>query len=166
VVFPKGVYIVNSPAPITVMGAGAGAGGRIQLTVTSTSTLLTGYTVLVDGVLGTTEANGVWGITVDDATHITLYNASGRVFTNAWSAGAGQTVRTSALHLRAIKGGHIYGVDRFSTTIRNNTISGILISTNGCDYSKFEGLRLTHAGNTSLSVCFELFCDGNHGWFY
>lgn len=160
VFFPKGVYIVNSPAPITVMGAGAGAGGRIQLTVTSTSTLLTGYTVLVDGVLGTTEANGVWGITVDDATHITLYNASGRVFTNAWSAGAGQTVRTSALHLRDIKGGHIYGSGRAATAIKNNTSGGITISTNAADYCKFENLAFRHAGG-SLSVNFELFSDGN-----
>lgn len=59
-------------------------GGEVQLEVGSTAGWSTGDYKTISGVLGTTEANGTWEITVDDATHITL---NGSVFANEYVSG-------------------------------------------------------------------------------
>lgn len=64
-----------------ILDAQSGAGGKVRLTLTTTTNLVTGMTFLVRGVLGTTEANGFWGINVIDATHVDL---AGTVFVNAF----------------------------------------------------------------------------------
>lgn len=55
-----------------VIDAVDNGGGLIRLTLTTTTNLVTGMRFLVRGVLGTTEANGFWQITVIDATHVDL----------------------------------------------------------------------------------------------
>lgn len=70
----------NSGAAVT--GA-VTSGGLIKLTVTGHG-LTTGDTVFVNGVLGTTEANGIWLITTVDANTFTL---NGSTFTNAYTSG-------------------------------------------------------------------------------
>jgi len=60
------------------------ASGLIKLTVASTSTLSTGNYKTISGVLGTTEANGTWAITVVNGTTFTL---DGSTFANAYVSG-------------------------------------------------------------------------------
>lgn len=58
--------------------------GAIRLTVASTTGYVTGDKKTVSGVVGTTEANGFWTITVVDATHIDLQSST---FTNVYVSG-------------------------------------------------------------------------------
>lgn len=68
----------------TITGT-ASDGGLIKVAFTSTTnTFVTGDVVWITGVVGTTEANGKWTITVIDSTHIDL---QGSTFTNAWVSG-------------------------------------------------------------------------------
>lgn len=69
---------------MTVLAANAGTGGVVRLTVDQTSQANTGDNVQVAGVLGTTEANGVFPMTVVDVNHIEL---QGTVFVNAYISG-------------------------------------------------------------------------------
>jgi hypothetical protein len=59
-------------------------GGEVQIEVASTASLSTGDWKTISGVTGTTEANGTWEITVDDATHFTL---NGSVYASAYVSG-------------------------------------------------------------------------------
>lgn len=74
----------NGNPALTITGAANNGAGLIRLTVASTSTFTTGQRKVVAGVVGTTEANDSWLITVVDATHIDL---QGSVFTNAYVSG-------------------------------------------------------------------------------
>ncbi len=70
----------------------ANSGGLVRLTLTTTRGLLTGNTMVVSGVVGTTEANGTWTITVIDTTHVDLQTstyASGYVSGGATVTSAG-----------------------------------------------------------------------------
>ncbi len=62
----------------------ASHGGLIQLTVTSTTKMASDDMFVVAGVVGTTEANNKWLITVIDGTHVDL---KGSTFTNAYVSG-------------------------------------------------------------------------------
>jgi hypothetical protein len=68
----------------TVLGASAGAGGVVQLLVQTTANMTTGDTVIVSGVTGTTEANGMWTMTLVGPTTISL---NGSHFVNAYVSG-------------------------------------------------------------------------------
>lgn len=78
---------------MTVLGAGAGTGGVVRLTVNQTALAKTGHQVQVANVTGTTEANGVFFMTVVDANHIELL---GSVFANAYVSGGTATDITAA----------------------------------------------------------------------
>lgn len=67
--------------------------GLIRLTVNTTNGMITGQQVTIGDVLGTTEANGNWTITVINMTQIDLDNST---FTNAYSSG-GYIVNNPAL---------------------------------------------------------------------
>ena len=69
-----------------------GSGG-IRLTVNTTNGMITGQTVTIGDVLGTTEANGNWTITVVSANTVDLNNSA---FTNAYLSG-GYIVNNPAL---------------------------------------------------------------------
>lgn len=69
--------------PKTVTGAADDGSGGIRLTVPGHA-FLTGVSLIVSGILGTTEANGEWVITVADANHIDLIGAA---FLNAYVSG-------------------------------------------------------------------------------
>lgn len=72
-----------------VTGAASNGGpGLIRLAVTSTRGIFSGSSMTVSGVVGTTEANGTWPVTVIDATHIDLV---GSTFTNAYVSGGSAT---------------------------------------------------------------------------
>ena len=78
------VLASNINPALTVTGAANNGVGLIRLTVASTATFATGQVKKVSGVTGTTEANGVWTITVVDSTHIDL---QGSVFANNYLSG-------------------------------------------------------------------------------
>lgn len=82
--FDFGVGQVIGNYQMTVLGAASGTGGVVRLTVHATSQANTGDQVQVAGVTGTTEANGVFVMTVVDANHIEL---QGSKFVNAYVSG-------------------------------------------------------------------------------
>lgn len=77
----------------TISNAANNGSGNIRLTVNTTNGMITGQDVTIRDVLGTTEANGNWTITVIDVTTVDLNGSS---FTNAYSAG-GYIVNNPAL---------------------------------------------------------------------
>lgn len=70
------------PTP-TISGAASNGSGGTRLTVSSTANMATGQTWLVNGVVGTTEANGHFPVTVIDASHVDIPVA----FTHAYDSG-------------------------------------------------------------------------------
>lgn len=73
---------------VTVTGTAAGGGGKVRLTFTPATVIPTGTTVRSAGIVGTTEANGLWLATFVDSTHIDL---DGTTFANAWVSGGAVT---------------------------------------------------------------------------
>ena len=67
-----------------ISSAANNGAGLIRLTVNTTSGMITGQQVTIGDVVGTTEANGNWTITVISLTEIDLV---GSTFTNAYSSG-------------------------------------------------------------------------------
>jgi len=92
----SGNLIINGTAeaftnPIVPYGSINGAvtdGGLIKITSTANHNLLTGDSITITGVTGTTEANGTWTVTKIDATHFDLQTS---VFTNAYVSGGAFT---------------------------------------------------------------------------
>lgn len=79
-----GAKVYVTPTTTGVTGAANNGSGLIRLAVSSTTGIVTGNTINVEGVVGTTEANGVWTVTLIDATHIDLQGSS---FVTAYSSG-------------------------------------------------------------------------------
>lgn len=77
----------------TISNAFNNGSGGIRLTVNTTNGMITGQTVTIGDVLGTTEANGNWTITVVSANTVDLNNST---FTNAYLSG-GYIVNNPAL---------------------------------------------------------------------
>jgi len=73
-----------APGSQTITGAADNGSGLIRLTVGSTSGWSTGNVKAISGVVGTTEADGNWTVTVIDGTHIDL---QGSAFSNAYVSG-------------------------------------------------------------------------------
>lgn len=90
--FVMGVGRAVANVAMNVTGAVAGIGGVVMLTVDNTAQTQTNDTVIVTGITGTTEANGVWPMTLIDAAHIEL---QGSVFANAYVSGGTATDVTS-----------------------------------------------------------------------
>jgi hypothetical protein len=85
--------LVEDTSQVAVIGTASGVGGVVRLMVTSTAVMLTGDSVTVYGISGTTEANNsvthpFWTISVVDSTHIDLTGpGGGPIFANAWTSG-------------------------------------------------------------------------------
>lgn len=73
-----------APGALTITGAANNGAGLIRITVASTATLATGDHKTISGVVGTTEANGSWTITVINAT---TFDLQGSTFANAYVSG-------------------------------------------------------------------------------
>lgn len=77
-----------APGALTVTGAANNGAGKIRLTLNAISNAFFAIAgqnfIVVQGVVGTTEANGTWVPTIIDATHIDLV---GSTFTNAYVSG-------------------------------------------------------------------------------
>lgn len=99
---------------VSISGTANNGSGLIRLTVSSSANFTTGQQANVFAVRGTTEANGLWTITVVDATHIDL---QGSTYTNAFSAGHGTITNYSGyIGIRAYPGpvlGHSPEVVKF-----------------------------------------------------
>lgn len=109
-----------SVAKKAITGAANNGSAAIRLTVASTTDLTTGQSKTVSGVVGTTEANGTWVITVINGTTVDL---DGSTFANAYvsggflggsieelTLGAGLAIQANALVLTAaLPRGYISG---------------------------------------------------------
>ena len=96
-----GLYIVGQTNPTVefalgtlVSGAANNGSGLIRLTVGSTINIQNGQLYTVQGVTGTTEANGLWAVTVVDGTHFDL---QGSVFSNAYVSGGEAIAQSGGL---------------------------------------------------------------------
>lgn len=97
-----------------ITGAANNGSGLIRLTVSSSANFTTGQQSNVYGVRGTSEANGLWTITVVDATHIDL---QGSTFTNAYTGHGYITNYSGYMGIRAYPGpilGHAPEVVKFA----------------------------------------------------
>lgn len=151
VVFPAGEYMVSA-ATTAVTGSASGTGGNVRLTVGSTSGMASGEPVTITGVNGTTEANGIQFVTVDDATHVTLI---GTTFVNAFASSPSGLMTRSCLRVRSVQGGHIRGESRFSTRIHSTTTNANVFGTNAFGFSQVEGIQFT-AVNGGAGAAFLL----------
>jgi hypothetical protein len=136
VYFPRGDYKVTSPASATITGAADNGSGLFRLTLSASldALFVDNEPVCVNGVLGSTAANGFWFITKIDSTHVDL---KGSGFTGTYTSGG--TMKLPALKTRA-RGALIYGDGRLVSTISCATTGAACISTNGFDYSVVRGL--------------------------
>lgn len=77
-----------APTPLTVTGAANNGAGLVRLALNATSNAFFNVAgqnfIVVQGVVGTTEANGTWRVNIIDATHIDLI---GSAFVNAYVSG-------------------------------------------------------------------------------
>jgi hypothetical protein len=73
-----------APGALAISDADDNGSGLIRITVASTATLTTGDVKTISGVLGTTEANGSWTITVINGT---TFDLQGSTFANAYVSG-------------------------------------------------------------------------------
>ena len=80
-----------APTPLNVLGTANNGAGKVRLTLDATSNAyfaIAGQNfIVVQGIVGTTEANGTWlssQITIVDATHIDITAAN---YVNAWVSG-------------------------------------------------------------------------------
>ena len=136
VYFPPGTYLVTSPFTTSVTGTASGAGSAVKLAVTSTSNFSTGDRVQVSSVGGTTEANGIWYITVNDSTHMTL---TGSAFSNAWTSGG--TVNAPALKIKNTQGARVFGAGMEGSIITCGTANAPCLSLDGFGYSTIENME-------------------------
>lgn len=83
---------------VNVTGTSSGAGGVVVITTASAHGLATGNKVLIDGVQGTTEANGYWTITNLTSTTFSL---NGSTYANTYTSGSGRVYKRSTLRLKA-----------------------------------------------------------------
>lgn len=80
----------NLPTEVAVLGITNPAGTIIRVEIADTSIFdNNGVLVLINGVLGTLEANGNWIINIIDSTHFDL---NGAIFVNAYTSGGVVTV--------------------------------------------------------------------------
>lgn len=82
---------------------------QVRLTVASTTGMTTGDVRVVSGIVGTTEANGTWTITVIDGTHVDL---QGTTFANLYTSGGiiyGKWDSTNTNNWVTTTGGTNYG---------------------------------------------------------
>jgi hypothetical protein len=82
--FVMGVGQQVGTTTLTVLGAISGTGGVVRLQVNNTAQVATGDQVNVSGVVGTTEANGTFIISVVDGFHIEL---AGTIFVSTYTSG-------------------------------------------------------------------------------
>lgn len=117
----------DAAAALSITAAVNNGSGLIRLTVASTATFATGQKKTVSDVVGTTEANGTWTITVVDGTHIDL---QGSTFTNLYVSGG--TIGGGIAEISLGAGLSISGQSLISNPAGAwNYLSGLTMSTAG-----------------------------------
>jgi hypothetical protein len=177
----------DSNAALTITGASDNGSGLIRLAVSSTTTFATGQKKTVSDVVGTTEANGTWTITVASSTAIDL---QGSTFANAYvsggtigggieevSMGNGLTMVGSALtasivvepqgYLTLTSGTPIITADVTSaTTVYYTPFKGNLINIyDGSSFplKTFTELSLSLTSSQAASTLYDLFVINDAG---
>jgi Pectate lyase superfamily protein len=88
------------------------------------------------------------------------HGASGKYSNKPVFFPAGQYRITSALTMRSVQGGLIFGAGILATNITNTTSGGTAIRTNGCAYTCFRDLAIQATGGSgSGSIAFDLDWD-------
>lgn len=121
-----------SLAAKNITGAANNGSGLIRLTVADTTGLTTGQTKVVTGVVGTTEANGTWVLTVINSTTVDL---QGSAFVNTYVSGG--TIGGSVEELTLGTGLSLVG---------NNITAAFPPS------GAFKSLSIKVTGNTTIAV--------------
>lgn len=111
----------------SVTGAANNGSGLIRLTLVSSRGLMTGDTMVVTGVVGTTEANGTWVITVVDGTHVDLQDST---FTNAYVSGGTTTTSSGYMRIKS-NGAYVVESDKTITGATNANPAVITIPSHG-----------------------------------
>lgn len=120
-----------------VTGAADNGDGLIRLAITSTRGLLDSFTMTVSGVGGTTEANGVWPITVIDSTHVDLV---GSAFVNAYTSGG--TTSTPGGYMR-VKTDGAYITEIAKTITGITRANPAVITSVGHGFTPYDWIYIT-----------------------
>jgi hypothetical protein len=140
-----------SPA---VTGAANNGSGLIRITTASTTGWSTGETRIISGVLGTTEANGTWTITVISGTTFDLQSST---FTNVYVSGgviaSGQWNATNTANWASTTGGSGGApVPTINDTVNFDGSSGGGTTTVNTDLSIGLLILTGHTGTLDFSV--------------
>jgi hypothetical protein len=105
-------------------------GGDVQITTTSPHGLATGQQLSIEGIVGTTEANGFWeSITVTGATTFTIP----QTFSHAYSSGG--TVTIPSIIVNSGGGYYLLTTPGTSGSVSGPTGTGINIADNTCEWA-------------------------------
>lgn len=118
----------------SVIDAADNGDGLIRITLDTTQGLMTGFSTVISGVVGTTEANGTWTITVIDDTDIDLQDSA---FSNAYVSG-GTAVTSNAGYMRIKSNGAYVVEDAQAITAITKANPGVFSYTSS-DYDLFDG---------------------------
>jgi hypothetical protein len=132
------------PQRLKITGAADNGAGLIRLTLADTSLLSTNQIKTVSGIVGTTEANGTWLITVTGPTTIDL---QGSAFVHAYTSGGflGNGVENTTL------GAGVMLTPGSPAVISSDTIPLPRGYINGCELS--NGTDATNDINIAAGVC-------------
>lgn len=116
-------FVLNSPTAIS--GAANNGSGLIRITTTTAHGLTTGDGVTISGVVGTTEANAQWAVTVITTTTFDLVAST---FTNAYVSGGTFTIDRTVASITptANVGGHFETNITHSSILVNWVVDGVV----------------------------------------
>jgi hypothetical protein len=129
-------YIYAALFSTSVTGAANNGSGLVRLAVSSTSELVTGNTANIAGVVGTTEANGNFVVTVIDGTHIDL---QGSAFAHTYVSGGA----VSGLVLEGSTTAHVTGANgvEVKSGDASRTLVGAAFMDTGPAFADSDGKR-------------------------
>lgn len=134
-----GCYAFTQDVGGGISNAADNGGGLVRITTSSAHGLTTDDCINITGVVGTTEANGDWAVTVVDATNIDL---QGSTFASAYTSGG-----TIDLRLNNLGAGVSSAADNGSGLVRITTSKNHGLSTG--DYVRiYDVVGTTEANGT------------------
>jgi hypothetical protein len=146
---------ISASVSQTVTGAADNGSHAIRLTMAATTVWSTGQIAYVAGVLGTTEANGRWVVTVVDSTHLDLQSSA---FVNTWSSGGTQKCNPCV------------SVDGTPSIVGSNSSNiGIGVTISGTNASTFGALEVASGATLQLqghsTTTNTMMQINQYGWF-
>lgn len=155
-----------APTPLTVTGAANNGSGLIRLTLNATSNAnfnIAGQNfIVVQGVTGTTEANGSWRVNIIDSTHIDLI---GSAFVHAYVSGGaiGGSLDALPFSLDSISKSAVAQLSAFGPTHKLGFFSGAnLEATMETPEQDGEGQMIFTSGLRPITDCAASMCS--IGW--